>query len=402
MKIKLQNVDLAICSLWILNVLVGHFSWNILTMAVMCLALLMRLTITFVLAKKERKAWVPLLLFAVSIVLMRVCRCYHGLGDLGDFLLELTESRYNYGVDFLIAVSFFFWIVVAPYIYYALLLYRKQLKDNQLGMHDLCGAIVWHDRKARFYLFMILITFTTFTVGISMYARICLILCLSAAPWGYVLLCRYYGVGSKKALAVLLAMAFFWCAQTQNWTVRLLLLLGCIGLVAYACVSICKEGHLSYVKTFVLTLYLGILLPSFSIGYNQFACLDYPRVSYYYTTSPDGLLYVEDSHDDRLLGLRDRFGLLLLPEYDKIVPSFITPTGRVGAYRLIKGDSIIHVDPYSLRSEPDAVSMKARSKSVSGSKAEYEVEEDNQGFIKTYPRLATWIKRLSRMFSSDR
>ena len=67
-------------------------------------------------------------------------------------------------------------------------------------------------------------------------------------------------------------------------------------------------------------LYLSILLPSYSIGYNQYVCLNYARKGFYHLASYPGILYVTDS-TEKLYGLRDRYGLLVKPEYEKICES---------------------------------------------------------------------------------
>jgi hypothetical protein len=63
-------------------------------------------------------------------------------------------------------------------------------------------------------------------------------------------------------------------------------------------------------------LYLGVLLPSFSIGYNQYTCIHYARYGFHYLEPFRGILYIADSKG--LFGLRDRYGMLVEPEYENI------------------------------------------------------------------------------------
>lgn len=68
----------------------------------------------------------------------------------------------------------------------------------------------------------------------------------------------------------------------------------------------------------VLTVfYIGMFLPSLAIGYNQYACIRYGR-QYYYSHAPyNGIFYIKDISGEKQ-GLRDRYGILVEPEYDGI------------------------------------------------------------------------------------
>ena len=66
----------------------------------------------------------------------------------------------------------------------------------------------------------------------------------------------------------------------------------------------------------ILVLYLGVLLPSFSIGYNQYACIRYARSGFHYLEPFRGILYITDTKGQ--YGVRDRYGVLIEPEYENI------------------------------------------------------------------------------------
>ena len=84
-----------------------------------------------------------------------------------------------------------------------------------------------------------------------------------------------------------------------------------------------------------MVLYIGILLPSFSIGYNQYACINYARSGFYYMAPFNGIIYLTDSTRE-LYGLRDRYGLLVEPVYERIRESDRFPNGCPYIYELQK------------------------------------------------------------------
>ena len=93
------------------------------------------------------------------------------------------------------------------------------------------------------------------------------------------------------------------------------MLLVCMGLVAYVGIRFYRNAKNSILSV-SMVLYLSVLLPSYSIGYNQYAGVNYARKGFYHLPSFPGILYITD--DTGKLGLRDRYGVLIKPEYESI------------------------------------------------------------------------------------
>ena len=110
-------------------------------------------------------------------------------------------------------------------------------------------------------------------------------------------------------------MVTFWFAQIMADWWRGFMLLISIVMVSYV-------GSILYQRTkkgllcIGCVLYLGVFLPSFSIGYNQYACIHYARSGFHYLEPFRGILYITDGKGR--YGLRDRYGMLIEPEYDTI------------------------------------------------------------------------------------
>ena len=63
MKSKQQYFDLAVCLVWILSAFCGRHYWNQFTTVFLCAIVSLRLAISFALERKEKKTWMPLLVF---------------------------------------------------------------------------------------------------------------------------------------------------------------------------------------------------------------------------------------------------------------------------------------------------------------------------------------------------
>ena len=347
MKSKLLFFDLAICALWMLSMFGGRGSWAYTALPFIVLEVLYRLVISFSLAHKEKRSWLPLIIFVPLIVMSVYVGVYNGIGEIIYRIFDLTKLEYNVALKYALGGFLMLWLFVLPYVYYLYLLFRKQLVRTELTWKELVGGILWHDRLERTCSAILMIMLVAFLTGLSMNARLCQIMCLTAAPLTYWLLCHYNKVKADKVWVLVVGMAFFWYAQILAGVWRVSMLLVSFGLVIYVGTRLyhnIKDNLL--VNTTVL--YLGILLPSFSIGYNQYACINYARKGFYYLSPFQGILYITDSTRE-LYGLRDRYGLLVEPEYEHIREGDRLPYGWTYIYILQKDGYNRYYDVYNNR-----------------------------------------------------
>ena len=316
MKSKLLFFDLAICALWMLSMFGGRGSWAYTALPFIVLEVLYRLVISFSLAHKEKRSWLPLLIFVPLIVMSVYVGVYNGVGDIICRVSDLTGLEYNVALKYALGGFLMFWLFVLPYVYYLYLLFRKKQERTELTWKELVGGILWHDRRERTCSAILMIMLVAFLTGLSMNARLCQIMCLTAAPLTYWLLFHYNKVKADKVWVLVVGMAFFWYAQILAGVWRVSMLLVSFGLVVYVGTRLYHNTRNNLLVN-TMVLYLGILLPSFSIGYNQYACINYARKSFYYLSPFQGILYITDSTRE-LYGLRDRYGLLVEPEYEHI------------------------------------------------------------------------------------
>ena len=73
----------------------GRGSWAYPTFLFVILEVLYRFVISFSLAHKEKRSWLPLLIF-VPLIAMSVCvGVYNGIGDIIYRIFELTNREYK-------------------------------------------------------------------------------------------------------------------------------------------------------------------------------------------------------------------------------------------------------------------------------------------------------------------
>ncbi len=334
MKPKLLFFDLAICSVWMLSMFGGRGSWAYPTFLFVILEVLYRLVISFSLAHKEKRSWLPLLIFVPLIVMSVYIGVYNGVGDIICRVSELTGLEYNVALKYALGGFLMLWLFVVPYIWYAVLLFKKKLVRTDLTWKELLGGILWHGRLERTCSAILLLMLVAFLTGLAMNARLCQILCMSAAPLTYWLLCHYHKVNAEKVWVLVVSMTIFWYAQIVAGVWRVSMLLVSFGLVIYVGTRLYRNTKDNLLVN-AMVLYLGILLPSFSIGYNQYACINYARSGFYYMEPFRGIIYLTDSTRE-LYGLRDRYGLLVEPVYERIRESDRFPNGCPYIYELQK------------------------------------------------------------------
>ena len=334
MKSKLLFIDLAICSIWMLSMFGGRGSWAYPTFLFVVLEVLYRLVISFSLAHEEKRSWLPLLIFVPLIAMSVVTGVYNGIGEIVHRIFDLTKLEYSATLKYALGGFLMLWLFFLPYVYYLYLLFSKQLVRTELTWKELLCGILWHGRMERTCSALLMIMLVSFLTGLSMNARLCQIMCLTAAPLTYWLICHYYKVKAEYPWVLVIGMAFFWYAQILAGVWRVSMLLVSFGLVVYVGTRLYHNTKNNLlVNTFVL--YLGVLLPSFSIGYNQYACINYARSGFYYMEPFHGILYLTDSTHE-FYGLRDRYGLLVEPVYERIQESDRFPNGWPYIYELEK------------------------------------------------------------------
>ena len=315
MRKSLFCFDLAICSLWTMAALGSRTAWFASpAMWIVMLLVVSRILLSFTLYNREKKAWIPGLLF-IGLTFLSVG---NGLNvkhtEIASKMFLLLNIGFNQlwyeGLNVAIAV----WLWMVPLVVFLVNMFRKDSLLDTLTWKDALCKMLWTDRKAKTYCSLLLIAIGTLYAGLNMEARLCLFACVVAPTSSLYLLRWYYGAPSRRLWVLAVAMLVFFFAQTHAGWLRMAMLGISFCMAAYVCSDFYKSQK-NIVLAFVSSIYFGILLPSLAIGNNQYTCFGVGRIAYNSLESYPGIFYVEDKETGKF-GLRDRYGLLVKPEYE--------------------------------------------------------------------------------------
>lgn len=316
MKNKFYWIDLAVCSVWILAILGDRHIWNSALEIIAFLTILMRVTYTFAIARNEKRAWVPLLGMIVMTALMLQSDHFIGTDNIAYYAFPILNIKSDIISHRFLELFSVLWIWLLPIILYFVKLFRKRLVRTNAKWKDMLGAILWHDKTARTYSALMLACIITFFTGLAMSAKGCRVVCLVLPTLSYWMICHHYRVRTERLWLLVIGMAVFYYAQPFAGLWRIMMLSVSMAIVIYMTVQLYQATN-KHVLSVLTIFYIGMFLPSLAIGYNQYACIRYGRLCYYSHAPYNGIFYIQDVFGEQQ-GLRDRYGILVEPEYDGI------------------------------------------------------------------------------------
>ena len=333
MRKILLEIDLAICSLWTIAALGSRIAW-VATPAtwIVMLLIMSRLLLSFTLYHREKKSWIPGLLFMGLAAFAVSTELDIKLNELASKVFPLLNIDFDqwWYVGLTLAVATWLWVV--PLAVFLVNIFRKGFLTDTLTWKDALGKLLWTDKTARTYCSLLLITTGTLYAGLAMNARICLFACVVAPTLSFHLLKRYYGLKKGKVWVLVISMLIFFFAQTHAGLLRMSMLSISFCMVAYVCSSFYQKEK-KLLLSVMSAIYVGILLPSLAIGNNQYTCFNVGRTGYYFLDTYPGIFSIEDKKTGKI-GLRSRYGLLVKPEYESVV--YHTPRHWFGKLELRK------------------------------------------------------------------
>lgn len=333
MRKILLGIDLAICSLWTIAALGSRIAWvdTPVTWIVMLL-IMSRLLLSFTLYHREKKSWIPGLLFMGLTAFAISTELDIKLSELASKVFPLLNLDFNrwWYVGLTLAVATWLWIV--PLVVFLVNIFCKGSLTDTLTWKDALGKLLWTDKTARTYCSLLLITIGTLYAGLTMNARLCLFTSVVAPTMSFHLLKRYYGLEKGEMWVLVISMLIFFFAQPHAGLLRMSMLGISFSMVAYVCSSFYQKEK-KLLLSVISAIYVGILLPSLAIGNNQYTCFNVGRTGYYSLDIYPGIFSIEDKKTGKI-GLRSRYALLVKPEYESIV--YHTPRHWFGKLELRK------------------------------------------------------------------
>lgn len=333
MRKTLLEIDLVICSLWTIAALGSRIAWvDTPATWIVMLLIMSRLLLSFTLYHGEKKSWIPGLLFMGLTVFAISTELDIKLSELASKVFPLLNLDFNrwWYVGLTLAVATWLWVV--PLVVFLVNIFRKGCLTDTLTWKDALGRLLWTEKRARTCCSLLLIAIGALYAGLNMEERLCLFACIVAPTLSFYLLNRYYGGSNSKMWVLVASMLLFFFAQTHVELSRIAMLGISFCMVAYVCSDFYKSRK-KLPLAFVTSIYLGGLLPSLAIGNNQYTGLGVGRTAYYSLDSYPGIFYIENK-ETRGVGLRDRYRILVEPEYEAFY--YHTPRHWFGELELRK------------------------------------------------------------------
>ncbi len=317
MRKTILCIDLTICSLWTIAALGSRMAWvgTPATWIVMLL-IISRLLLSFTLYHRERKSWVSGLLFVGFTAFAVSVGLDIKLNELASKVFPLLNLDFDRWWCLVLTLVVTAWLWIVPLAVFLVNIFRKGCLPDTLTWTDALGKLLWTDKTARTFCSLLLITIGTLYAGLAMNARLCLFASVVAPTLSFHLLKRYYGLEKGKMWVLVISMLIFFFAQTHAGLLRMSMLGISFSMVAYVCSSFYQDKK-KMLLSVMSAIYVGILLPSLAIGNNQYVCFNVGRTGYYSLDTYPGIFYIEDKGTGKI-GLRDRYGLLVKPEYDAL------------------------------------------------------------------------------------
>lgn len=372
--------DLAVCCLWML--LVAHDNINIAWMhSLLLLFPALRIWTNFLMQRRSRLMLAPIamLMLLTPVLFMESGPAYllfiapctkllmvtSAMFDI-DLFTDLTSpnalnSLYEY--DITAALIGCLWMLAIPIGVYVCRLCKKQLQPSSLNVWKafaLCAyifaialsaaflfsryfkitlaavllammlllipAIFYRgnikglfNRKEIFCLLTFVIFALGYMCGITMNLISAMMLCL--LPLAFFALVNWYvrrAITYKEIMLIVGASVLFWTAQYTVNMLRLLILFVSLAMMALPFIRFALDTnkHWKSAGVYVLT---ALVLPVICLGYNPYSVLEARREWRFdeYRYAQNGLLCVS-VRDGLYVGLRDRYGIILPPEYEYI------------------------------------------------------------------------------------
>ena len=368
--------DLVICSVWLLLVAHEEISGWIINPFILLFPAV-RIWISFLMKRQSKLMIVPIVVLALLTSCMFLDRSPRYLLFVGPWETFLTSICALFSIDSvhsielqelvgnvcknILSIVGYIWLVIYPLAVYIYKRAKKQLVPGSMGTWKSVGLCVYifgctivssivlsvSDKTTigmavlAFMLMLIptifyrnnikemftrgeivyLLTLAMFTVGyvcrIGLELKSAITVC--TLPAAFFALMNWYirrETTYKDILLIVGASVVFWCAQYTTNMVRISLLLLSLALMAVAVIRCAIDTKKNWASA-GLYVVIALVMPVFCLGYNPYSVLEASRAWHFdkYGYSQNGLLCVRSGN---VGGLRDRYGVILPLEYDRI------------------------------------------------------------------------------------
>ena len=307
--------------------------------AALDLAILLRITVSLLLYKRERLVMFPLMVFTLLFGVAIYADVFHdfiiNMARFPEMLFGSNAAQETLVLERPIAGetlmrSVLYWIWLIPAAVYAVLYSTKQIKDNGYPWYYIIGGIIFKDRIGKLFLSMSIPLFVALLLGYEMEEYLSFYALISIPLVGYYYWNRLLGRKPHwtEYIALFVGLYVFDKAQYKIDTGRI------VYLVVSACIIFAVFGWMLYksrqvVFSIIAFLMAAFLLPTVSIGYNIYQSIEGARSTKYEhvgLSNSKGYMYIrrnimKNGEKKWYVGVRNRYHTTIPCEYRFILPT---------------------------------------------------------------------------------
>lgn len=301
------------------------------------LPIMLRLNVSFMLYRRERKAYILIVVFTAVFVYLFYCtyanhlawryamNWLHSVYD-ETFYVPMTEKVLTRWAAFkwenVAVIVLNLWTLLMPIVAYAALKLKKRLTGNETRWYRLLLTYMFQDKAGKAFLPMLVVVFIGYLLGRNTNAEL--------SAWGIAILPTIAYAWISKLLrykpkwyeyTLLLASLCCFTDSQFFWdTTRIVMLTASAIGISVVCLRLALASR-KWVAAIGTYLALAFALPVLTLGYNIYTGTACGRLRNYtddYITR--GVMYV---WNDNGQGLRSRYRVVMPPKFKKVVPVVI-------------------------------------------------------------------------------
>lgn len=307
--------------------------------AALDIAILLRLTVSLLLYKRERLAIIPLVTFVLLYGFVIYTDAFHHFfismakfpsGVMGTEIVEYPMVLERPIMGEMLMRNLIYWVWLMPVAIYVVQFATKLTKDNGYPWYYLIGGIVFKDSIGKLLLSMVLSLFIALLIGYEMQENLSFYAVMSIPLVGYYFWNRHIGRNPYwiEYAVLLIGLYVFDKAQYKVDGERVAYLAASATIVFTVCCWMCYKSR-RVVLSLLAFLMMAFLLPTVSLGYNVYQSIEGARSTNYYhvgLSNSKGYMYIKkevvvNGKRSFRMGVRNRYHTIIPCEYMFVLPT---------------------------------------------------------------------------------
>ena len=329
----LDLLVLTILMVCIIHTVVYDNEWGFL---ILDAALLLRFNSTFLLYRKEKMSFLPIVAFTLLFGFAALSGTFENtiirMREYPSIVLNTQHTGDEHVCQRYVAMEMLvkcviYWAWLMPIVAYAVLTISQRLKKNEYRWYDLIGFAVFKDSAGKLFVTTCTLAFIAMLIGYQMDEILSFYAMMTLPLVAFYCLNRYVGRNVNWLEYVILAIGLYVYdkAQYQIDDERVAYLLVSAVVVMAVCMWMMIKTKKVVAALFASVL-MSIVLPGLSIGYNIYQSMEGVRsVNYVSPGTKKGYMYIRrmenvNGKQKMMVGIRDRYRTTIPCKFTIIVP----------------------------------------------------------------------------------